>query len=228
MTNSYDWVLFDADETLFHFDAYAGLSLMFSQMNLSFSEEDFTQYQERNLALWKQYEAHEVTARELAERRFDAWTGASGKTGAELNQLFLEAMAEICRPLDQAVDLIQTLKQSGFVKLGLISNGFIQLQKVRLEKTGLLDCFEFFMTSEEAGIAKPHRKIFENAFARMGNFNPSKVLMVGDNYHSDIKGGIGAGIDTCWFNLHGKSLPESASPPTHQVRTLSEIKKLVI
>lgn len=27
----YDWIFFDADETLFHFDAYQGMKLMFSR-----------------------------------------------------------------------------------------------------------------------------------------------------------------------------------------------------
>jgi 5'-nucleotidase len=35
--NRYDWILFDADETLFHFDALAGLQLMFSRFGIDFS-----------------------------------------------------------------------------------------------------------------------------------------------------------------------------------------------
>jgi 5'-nucleotidase len=56
--------------------------------------------------------------------------------------------------------LVKNLKKSGLVKLGLISHGFTQLQKIRLERAALLDSFEFFLTSEEAGIAKPHPGIF--------------------------------------------------------------------
>ena len=227
-THPYDWVLFDADETLFHFDSRAGLELMLRELDLDFSDQDFEQYQALNQKLWKQYELHEVTAKELAERRFDVWVKDSGKTGSELNSLFLHAMAEVCVPIEGAVDLILNLKKSGLVKLGLISNGFSQLQKIRLEKAGLLECFEFFMTSEEAGIAKPHSEIFEHAFSKMGEFTHSRVLMVGDNYHSDIKGGLGIGIDTCWFNRDAKPLPEGLALPKHQVSSLAEVKKLVI
>ncbi|SUB30380.1 nucleotidase [Yersinia pseudotuberculosis] len=36
----YQWILFDADETLFHFDAYQGLKLMFSRFNVEFSAQE--------------------------------------------------------------------------------------------------------------------------------------------------------------------------------------------
>jgi putative hydrolase of the HAD superfamily len=227
-THPYDWVLFDADETLFHFDSRGGLELMLRELDLNLSDQDFEQYQALNQKLWKQYELHEITAQELAEKRFNYWVKDSGKTGAELNSLFLQAMAEVCVPIEGAVDLIVNLKKSGLVKLGLISNGFSQLQKIRLEKAGLLECFEFFMTSEEAGIAKPNSEIFEHAFSKMGEFTHSRVLMVGDNYHSDIKGGLGVGIDTCWFNRDAKPLSEGLALPKHQVSSLAEVKHLVI
>lgn len=44
----YDWILFDADETLFHFDAFKGMQLMFARKGVEFTEQDFHQYQEVN------------------------------------------------------------------------------------------------------------------------------------------------------------------------------------
>ncbi len=226
--SAYDWVLFDADETLFHFDSKAGLERMLRTLDLDFSDQDFERYQLLNKNLWRQYELHQVTAKDLAEKRFDDWVRPSGKTGAELNSLFLSAMAEVCVPLEGAIDLVKNLKKSGLVKLGLISNGFTQLQKIRLDRAGLLDSFEFFLTSEEAGIAKPHPGIFEHAFSKMGEFSHSRVLMVGDNYHSDILGGLAVGIDTCWFNREGVPFPEQLPLSKHQVKKLAEIERLVM
>jgi 5'-nucleotidase len=45
MLNKYKWILFDADETLFHFDDFAGLKLMFSRFNIDFNTENFAVYQ---------------------------------------------------------------------------------------------------------------------------------------------------------------------------------------
>ncbi len=45
----------------------------------------------------------------------------------------------------------------------------------------------------------------------MGEVDLERVLMVGDNPDSDVLGGMNAGIDTCWLNVHSKSCPEAYS-----------------
>jgi len=47
----YDWILFDADETLFHFDALKGMQLMFERKGVNFTEQDFHHYQQVNKRL---------------------------------------------------------------------------------------------------------------------------------------------------------------------------------
>ena len=44
--------------------------------------------------------------------------------------------------------------------------------------------------------------------ARIPGFDASKTLVIGDSLSSDIKGGINAGIDVCWFNPGGKQAPD--------------------
>ena len=41
----YEWIWFDADETLFHFDAFKGMQLMFARKGVDFTQEDFQEYQ---------------------------------------------------------------------------------------------------------------------------------------------------------------------------------------
>lgn len=48
----YQWILFDADETLFHFDAFAGLQRMFAGYGVEFGKEEFIEYQLVNKPLW--------------------------------------------------------------------------------------------------------------------------------------------------------------------------------
>ena len=59
---TYEWILFDADETLFHFDAFAGLQLMFSRFDVQFTAQDYAAYQAVNKALWVDYQKGDVTA----------------------------------------------------------------------------------------------------------------------------------------------------------------------
>jgi 2-haloacid dehalogenase len=54
----------------------------------------------------------------------------------------------------------------------------------------------------------------------------SEVLMIGDSLSSDIAGGIGYGLDTCWYNPHG--LPGRADlAPTYEIRDLAELLPLL-
>ncbi len=218
---NYAWILFDADETLFQFDAFSGLKLMFSRFDVNFSAQDYQEYQAINQPLWVKYQNHQITAKELQCRRFDLWTNRLNIASEHLNSAFLAAMAEICVPLEGAVSLLEALQ--GNAKLGIITNGFTELQQVRLERTGLKKHFEFIVISEEVGHAKPHQAIFDHALSIMGNPERQSVLMVGDNPDSDILGGINAGFDTCWFNADSKSTSLHIAPH-HQVSSLAELQ----
>lgn len=44
----WDWIFFDADETLFTFDSFTGLQRMFLDYSVTFTAEDFQDYQAVN------------------------------------------------------------------------------------------------------------------------------------------------------------------------------------
>jgi len=216
----YKWVLFDADETLFHFDAYQGLKLMFSRFEVDFTLADFEIYQKVNKPLWVDYQNGDISAKQLQNQRFTTWSEKLKVSTEKLNSEFLHAMAEICKPLDGAKELIECL--SSKVKMGIITNGFTQLQTVRLEKTGFKDVFSTLVISEQVGIAKPDVGIFQHAFNTMDNPSKDEILMVGDNPHSDIQGGINAGIDTCWLNIEKNKKPQGIES-TYEVHSLWQL-----
>lgn len=198
LKKQYQWILFDADETLFRFDAYAGLKLMFSHYHVDFTPADFAEYQLVNKPLWLAYQDGEIDAHTLQVTRFQGWAEKLAVTPEALNQGFLTAMADICEKLPHVDELLTQLQ--GRYKLGIITNGFTALQQIRLERTGLADMFDLLVISEEVGVAKPDKAIFDYALTQMDNIEPSQVLMVGDTLSSDVLGGINASIDTCWYN----------------------------
>ncbi|MFV0596446.1 pyrimidine 5'-nucleotidase [Shewanella sp.] len=206
----YTWVLFDADETLFYFDAFAGLKLMFAGFGVDFTQADFDEYQLVNKPLWVDYQDGKITAAELQTTRFKPWAIKLDVDPQVLNSAFLAAMAEICSPLPGARELLAALQ--GKAKMGIITNGFTELQTVRLARTGLQHHFDILVISEKVGMAKPDVGIFEHAFELMGHPEREQVLMVGDNPHSDIQGGINAGFHTCWYNVHGHAAPAGIRP----------------
>ncbi len=71
-----DWgcILFDADDTLFHFDAFAGLQRLFAGYDVQFTHQDYADYQAINKPLWVDYQSGVISALQLQTRRFNGWT----------------------------------------------------------------------------------------------------------------------------------------------------------
>lgn len=221
----YQWILFDADETLFHFDAFAGLQLMFSRHDYQFDSAEYDYYQSINLPLWQQYQQGDISAKQLQVNRFTPWADKLNTSAAALNSAFMQAMADICTPLPGATELVNALK--GRAKLGIITNGFTELQQIRLQRTGFADLFDTLVISEQVGVAKPHIDIFNHAFSLMGHPPKQHILMVGDNPQADIQGGINAGIDTCWLNRHSAARPDGITPHV-EVTSLSQLQQWLL
>ncbi|MGN5902254.1 pyrimidine 5'-nucleotidase [Klebsiella pneumoniae] len=139
-----------------------------------------------NKPLWVDYQNGAITSLQLQHQRFDSWAERLNVPPGELNDAFMNAMAEICAPLPGAVSLLNALQ--GKVRMGIITNGFTSLQQTRLERTGLRDHFDLLIISEQVGVAKPDARIFDYALAQAGNPPRSRVLMVGDLYRRRFSG----------------------------------------
>ncbi|SUG79825.1 nucleotidase [Salmonella enterica subsp. enterica] len=174
----WDWIFFDADETLFTFDSFTGLQRMFLDYSVTFTAEDFQDYQAVNKPLWVDYQNGAITSLQLQHARFQSWAERLNVAPGLLNDAFISAMAEICSPLPGAVSLLNAIR--GQAKIGIITNGFTALQQTRLERTGLREYFDLLVISEQVGVAKPDPKIFNYALEQAGNPDRSRVLMVGD------------------------------------------------
>ncbi len=209
----YQWVLFDADETLFNFDTFTGLKHMFSELDITFTETDFAEYQTLNVPLWEGYQEGRYTIDDVKTKRFVHWAAKTGLPERELNSRFMASMANTCALLPGARELLDSLKSHANV--GIITNGLSELQHVRLERTGVVDDIDVMVVSEEVGVPKPDIEIFNHTFEKMNFFDKDRILMVGDNQHTDILGGIRAGIDTCWYNWRKKPADPTITPTYH-------------
>ena len=219
----YEWVVFDADNTLFRFLDFTGLQRMFAkEWSMVFTEAHYDEYKDLNLQLWKAYEDAKITAEQLRNDRFKQLAKTLNTTSEILNTQFLDAMAIVCPPLPGAESLLSALHKKA--KLAIITNGFTSMQKVRLEKNRLSSYINFVLSSEAAGAAKPNKEIFEQALQKMGNPHPSTVLMVGDNPESDIKGAKRFGIATCLLDESNSVSP--VNPECQADHTVSSLPQL--
>lgn len=217
----YQWILFDADETLFSFNSYLGLKAMLVRYGIEFSEADYDAFQAINKPLWVAYQNKEITIQDLQTIRFAKLAEQTGKDALDLNKELMAEMAIVSKPLPNVMNMLNALY--GKVKMGIITNGLEALQQKRLENTGTTKFFETVVVSEVVGVAKPNAKIFEYAFEKIGNIDKSQILMVGDTLSSDILGANGVGIDSCWFNHTGENNTTEIKP-TYEI---TDIKQLI-
>lgn len=220
----YDWILFDADETLFSFNSYLGLKAMLVRYGIDFSLEDYEAFQAVNKPLWVAYQNNEITAQDIQTRRFAKLSAQTGVEPLQLNQMLMSEMAVVSQPLDGVKEMLEALY--GKVKMGIITNGFTDLQQRRLENTQTTKYFDIVVVSEQIGVAKPDRQVFDYAFSLMDCEDKTRILMVGDTLASDVLGGNNAGIDTCWFN-HAKLENNTAIRPTYEIQHIDELLPIV-
>lgn len=83
--------------------------------------------------------------------------------------------------------------------LHLITNGFEEVQQKKMDVSDLRRYFDTITTSEEAGVKKPEKRIFEFALHKAGAA-PGGSLMIGDDLEVDIRGARQAGMDTMYYN----------------------------
>lgn len=201
---SYEWVLLDADGTLFDYnraEQYA-LERALQDFDLPFDAETVEVYRRINGALWLDFEQGKVGAERLKvlrfERLLDAMRAGGRADPAQFSATYLHHLGACAELIDGAAQVVRALHARAL--LALITNGLKEVQRSRLAKSGLQPFFDAVIISDEIGVAKPDPGIFDLAFLRMGEPDRSEVLIVGDSLTSDMKGGYDYGIDTCWFN----------------------------
>ena len=224
----YTTVLFDADATLFDFkkSEHSAVIDCLTFAGINANDEIIAKYSEINDGYWKKLERGEVTRKELFVAR---WRDLLSFYGFDFDaetiaDLYPVKLAEKCFMIDGAEDILRELY--GKVKLYIVTNGFAKVQHGRFDNSPLRKYFEDMFISEEIGAEKPTVEYFDIVFSRISNIDKEKAIIIGDSLTSDIKGGINAGIDTCWFNPHGKPAPEGMNI-TYIINKLSEIKNII-
>lgn len=210
----YQWLLFDADGTLFDYAAAErqALARTFAQAGINFDDKVLTTYQQINGQLWGALELGELTPSQIKVQRFvalfetleleDQVTDVAMRDPEAFSARYLKNLGDATDLIAGARSLLDRL--DGEVRLALITNGLKEVQRSRLAKSGLDRYFEAVIISDEVGISKPEPGIFDIAFDRMGQPAKDKVLMIGDSLTSDMRGAARYGIDACWFNPDGR------------------------
>ncbi|HKK49649.1 MAG TPA: HAD-IA family hydrolase, partial [Alkalispirochaeta sp.] len=237
---NYEHILIDADNTILDFAVcerriLETMAREFGFMPWTVEGEDLTTaYRRINVALWHDLEQGDIQPDELKIERFRRlidlldFTALSRPVAPEfLNMQFIMRLKQCPDVVPTAAPVVASL-----APVVVVTNGFADVQRPRLEGSGLLPHISHVFISEEIGAAKPQRAFFDHVVQTLGNPDPSRCLVVGDSLSSDIAGGNAAGMDTVWFDrseMLGESspVPGGGQTPTYRITRLVELREIV-
>ncbi|MBL4773410.1 MAG: YjjG family noncanonical pyrimidine nucleotidase [Alcanivoracaceae bacterium] len=220
---NYQWLIFDADNTLFDYDQAEKLALLktLDDFDISYAKDSIIDtYHKINHKLWMQFETGEVKSQTEIKLKRTSQLFELLKVKRDITQFaddYLFNLSQNGQLLDNAMKVIDILAKSH--RLVIMTNGMTNVQRPRFKASPISQYFQHIIISEEISHSKPSTKIFDHAFDLMQQPNKSEVVMIGDNLGSDIKGGINYHIDTIWYNPNRHEVKHNA---TYEIYDLLE------
>lgn len=224
--SKYSHLFFDLDNTLFDFQASSEIALkVFADaLKADYNDSFKAVYKKYNHSAWMKFERNLIDGISLRKSRFEDTANELGYKidGLIINRMYLKQLVENPRFIDGAKETLE--KYSRTHTLVAVTNGLKEVQRPRLRKVDFEKFFSHIVVSDEIGIAKPDHAYFQYAWEKAGKPSKDKVLMIGDNPFSDIKGASEFGFDTCYIDVfnRGKEV-ELATYSITNLKALDEI-----
>ncbi len=204
----YEHIFFDLDHTLWDLETNSRETLteLFIEFKLSESginsPHDFIkEYLHINDRMWVEYRKGLIDKNTLRNSRFHEAFQLFGINNILLAEKFGNEYVKR-GPLKtnlfpHTIEVLQYLEQK--YKLHIITNGFEEVQHLKMKHSRIDKYFLNIITSEAAGYKKPDIRIFQYAIKK-ANATLANSLMIGDNLEADIAGAREAGLHQLFFN----------------------------
>ncbi len=223
-------LFFDLDDTLVDHcgaeeaaqrETYASRARVFGGVAF---ENWFASYRRWNLALWNAFGNNEISRHELLHRRFAEplfELGLDPKEAPRLWEIYRASYESHWRLNEGAEEILADASQLGIV--GILSNGLVEAQRAKVKRFGLERWVGHVILSEEVGVMKPNRGIFDAAWQAGAGGRPVRKLYIGDSVPHDVVGAKRAGWLPVLFSPNG----HACDFPVLYVRRLVDLKPLL-
>ena len=131
---------------------------------------------------------------------------------------FLEVRHRVT-PYDDVVPALERLRGAGYL-IGSLTNG-----NADVHRAGIGHLFDFSVSAESVGRAKPHPRMFREA-CRLAGVESSQLAHVGDEPATDLEGARVAEVVAIWMNRPGHS-GDHEIPFHAEVRDMNQLLKLL-
>ncbi len=226
-------VIFDIDNTLYNFDKadYIAMDAVctYAQEHLGWTKPEFSAIYE-NMKKQLFGELGDIGSSHNRLIRFEKILEDHGLPlyphALKLYHTYWDTLIDVSEISPGAAMTLKELKERG-IRLGIGSDMTAWIQYKKLEKLELLSYFDFVVTSEEAGMDKPH-PVFFDLCLKKAKCEAGECLFIGDNYVKDYQGAMAAGMHALWFvPAHLESYAEKFEDSTAaRIAALPEILDL--
>ncbi len=228
----YKHLFFDLDHTLWDFDRNSAecITELFDTFRLAdvgigSSDEFSRHFIAINQQLWADYDKNLIEHGYIRQHRFPMVFRALGvdesAVHADLNTEYLRLLPRKTHLLESARELLDSL--SGRYTMHIITNGFAEIQALKMASSNIAHYFTNIVTSENAKAKKPDPLVFRYAL-KLSDANVSESLMIGDNYEADIMGAKSIDLDTVFYNPARQPV---SNPPTYNIGHLKELMAIL-
>lgn len=229
---TYDAIFFDLDHTLWDYETNSRLTLCelheeFELMPaMGIPQNDFLHtFNKVNHALWDRYNRGEINRDHIREERFAqilrSWYVENDQLADTLSREYIHRCPQKTSLFPHAVEMLTYLSEK--YRLFILTNGFDDVQEVKLTQAAIRPFFQQVITSETTGHRKPSREIFSHALSCAASTG-DRCLMIGDNLQADIAGALNAGLHAAYFNPNGQ---RHALKPHYEISCLSEVRNIL-
>ena len=231
MNKKYKHIFFDLDHTMWDFDKNATEVLQelydefgFHELGYFRKEEFVDVFHTVNRDLWQMHDKGKINKNIIRNDRFKLIFNRLGLPDhhipLEIGTLYLKLCPVKCNVIPFAHEVLAYLSKN--YVLHILTNGFDDVQQLKLKSARLDSYFIEIITADTSGSKKPSLEMFEFALKKAGAEN-HECVMIGDNLEADIAGARNARIDQIFFNPYDISHNEKI---THEIKCLSELFKL--
>ena len=231
MVNKYEHIFFDLDKTLWHFDENSKkvLNDIYKHFKLFLSissvEKFISKYEEVNEGLWSLYRDDKIKKDDLRWKRFgdtlNHFNMANDVMAHEIADYYVYHSPRQTLLFPETINVLDYLSEK--YKLHIISNGFEEVQFIKLKESGLAKYFDVIILSDKVGVKKPHPYIFKKAFSQSGA-KAKNSIMIGDDLYADIYGAQRVKMDAIYFNFNKLSHDKDVQ---QEISCLTELYELL-
>ena len=214
MNKKFKNIFFDLDHTLWDFDKNSKHTFkkILTDNKINIDIDVFLKtYIPINTNYWKLYRDNNISKDKLRYGRLNDTFKALGRDIStkiiyKLSDDYIKYLSSFNFLIDGTIPILKYLDSR--YKLHIITNGFQEVQNLKLINSGIDHFFKTITNSEMAGVKKPNQKIFQLAINKARTDFDSSI-MIGDNLDADILGALNSGMDAILFNFHKITPPKA-------------------